>query len=187
MEKAKSKVIVLYGAIAVGKLTVAKALEKELGYKLTHNHLINDLVFSVFGRETIEGNKMVEKLRLEFYEEAAKTGKNFIITHAYANDFISPTGLSDPKYLKILEYRLEKVGAGVLFVHLQANKKTILSRVKNTQRKKYGKLTKVSIMRNYLNTLDFIASAPVKNNIVINNTGLSPQKVAQIIIKHLKK
>ncbi|MBI4085064.1 MAG: AAA family ATPase [Candidatus Liptonbacteria bacterium] len=185
MKRKKAQIIVLYGPMAVGKLTVGKVLSKKLGYKLTHNHLINDLALSVFERGTLEANRMIEKLRYEFYEKAAKSGKNIIITHAYSHNFVSPTGLSDSEYMKKLEKKLKKGGASVLFVHLQAKNKTLLSRVKNVSRKKYEKLTDVSTMKNHLNTKDFATSAPVKNNIVVDNTSLSPQKVAQIIINKI--
>lgn len=42
------KLIFIYGQPAVGKLTVAKELEKITGYKILHNHLFVDLVRSVF-------------------------------------------------------------------------------------------------------------------------------------------
>jgi len=170
--------------MAVDKLTVGKVLAKKLGYKLTHNHLINDLVWSVFKRNTLESNRIVEKLRYEFYETAAKFGNSLVITHCYAHDYNSPTGLSDPQYLKTLERRLEKAGAKVLFVHLQAKKKTLLKRVKVASRKKYRKLTDVSIMRDFLKAKDFTTSAPVNNNLVIDNTNLSPKKTAETIIKY---
>jgi|GEM_PF-3574071 len=38
----KPIVIVLYGPMAVGKLTVAQKLSKKLKMKLSHNHLLNN-------------------------------------------------------------------------------------------------------------------------------------------------
>ncbi|HIJ11483.1 TPA: hypothetical protein HA278_05490, partial [Candidatus Woesearchaeota archaeon] len=40
--------VLIYGPMAVGKLTVAKELVKLTGYKLFHNHLTVDLVGSIF-------------------------------------------------------------------------------------------------------------------------------------------
>lgn len=173
--------------MAVGKLTVGKILATKLGYRLTHNHLINDLVWSVFKRNTLESNKMVEKLRYEFYETAAKFGHNLVITHCYAHDYVSPTFLSDPQYLKTLEKHLRKAGAKVLFVHLQAERKTLLKRVRDTSRREHQKLTDTSIMKDYLKSKDFKTSAPVENNLVIDNTSLSPERVVEMIIRHLRK
>ncbi len=187
IKKNNPTVIILYGAMAVGKLTVGKELAKQLKYKLTHNHLINDLVSSVFDRDTFELNSLVEKLRYEFYESAVKYGHNIIITHCYSHSYVSPTGLSDPDYMKNLENKLVKSGAKVLFVHLQADAESLLTRVKNASRREHKKLTNVSVMKVLINEKDFKTSAPVKNNLVIDNTKLSPKKVVQIIVDHLKR
>ena len=186
--KGKPVAIIIYGMIAVGKLTVAKALQKELGFRLTHNHLINDLVWSTFDRDTLEGNRLIEKLRFEIYEEAVRHGQNIIVTHCYSQDYVSPTGLSDPEYLKQLEERLEAAGAQTLFVHLQADRETLLSRVENESRREYKKLTNVAKMKEYLNEkyLDITTSAPVKNNIVIDNTRMEPEEAAELIIQRLQ-
>ena len=179
--------IIIYGMVAVGKLTVAKALQKEIGYKLTHNHLINDLVWSIFDRGTLESNRLVEKLRYELYEEAVRRGVSVIITHCYAHDYVSPTGLTDPKYLKTLEERLEAAGANTLFVHLKADKQTLLDRVQGESRREFRKLTDVAKMTEYLDakSFDVRTSAPVKNNLVIDNTGLSVDDAVKQIIHTL--
>ena len=182
----KPVAIVLYGAIAVGKLTIGTLLAKKLDYKLTHNHLINDMVWSIFERGTPEAAPLIEKLRYDMYEKAIKAGISIVITHAYAHDYVSKTGLSDPQYLKTLERKLEKAGAKVLFVHLQADSKTLLKRVTGESRKNYKKVTSAKSLKEVLAVRDFTTSAPVKNNLVIDNTDLEPKKVVQMIIKHLK-
>ena len=183
----KSHVIILYGPIAVGKLTIGKLLAKKLGYKLTHNHLTNDLVWSVFERGTKAAHEVTEKMRYDFYETCVKYGNNLVITHAFSHNWVSLTGLSDPTYLKTLGKKLEKAGAEVLFVHLQADPKELLIRVKNESRKEFRKLTKPSILKELSKTKDWTTSAPVKNNLVINNTNLKPTQVVQQILKHLQK
>ena len=183
--KNKPIVIILYGAIAVGKLTVAKELAKKLKFKLTHNHLINDLIWSVYENDLLESNQKIEKLRYEFYSEAVKNGHNIIITHCYSHSYVSPTGLSDQQYLKTLESKLLKLGAKVLFVHLIADDKVLLQRVTNEERKQFKKLTNVKNMKKFLSSEDFKSSAPVKNNLVIDNTNFSPKKVAEMITEHL--
>jgi len=183
----KCTVVVIYGTIAVGKLTVGKLLAKKLGYKLTHNHLINDLVLSVFDRGTIEAGACVEKYRFEFYETAVKAHQNLVITHCYSHEYVSTTGLSDPEYLRTLERKLTKAGARVFFIHLQADKKQLFQRVRAKSRKAFGKLTSVTILKRLLKTLDLNTSAPVKNNLVINNTDLSPGRVVRIIEEYIRQ
>ncbi|HEV7121685.1 MAG TPA: AAA family ATPase [Candidatus Paceibacterota bacterium] len=185
----KPVAIVIYGMVAVGKLTVAKVLQKEFGYKLTHNHLINDLVWSIFDRGTLEGNSLIERLRYELYEEAVKQGVSVIITHCYSHDYVSPTGLSDPDYLKTLEERLEAAGAMTLFVHLQADNPVLLERVQGESRHEYRKLTDVSKMKEYLDdkSVDVRTSASVKNNLVIDTTNMEVEEVVRTISEYLQK
>lgn len=186
-DKGKPVAIIIYGMVAVGKLTVAKALQKELGYRLTHNHLINDLVWSIFDRGTREGNALIERLRYELYEEAVKRGVNVIITHCYSHDYVSPTGLSDPDYLIVLEEKLEGAGARTLFIHLQADNQTLLERVQGESRHEYRKLTDVAKMSEYLDdkSLNVRTSASVKNNVVIDNTNMSAEEVVKLIAQEI--
>lgn len=178
-------VIFIYGPIAVGKLTVAKILSEKLGYKLSHNHLINDLAWSIYERDTLEGNRFIEELRYRFFEEVAKAHANMVTTHAYAHNFVSITGLSDPEYMKWLESTFKKYNTNAYFVHLKANKNKLLDRVSGHSRKGFKKLIDKEIMTNILDSKDFETSAPVRNNIIIDNTELTPEETANAILKNL--
>jgi deoxyadenosine/deoxycytidine kinase len=184
--KKQSTVIIIYGPIAVGKLTVAKELAKKIDFKVTHNHLINDLAWSVFTRGEKDTNAVVEKLRYDFYESAIKYGHNIILTHTFSYNYVSGTGLKDPDYMKKLEKKLEKAGAKVLCVHLQAHTEKLFERVKGESRKEHKKLVDVKILKNLSKEKDWITTAPVKNNLIIDNTNLSPKKTAALIIEHYK-
>ncbi len=183
--KKKTDIIVLYGTMAVGKLTTGTLLAKKLGFKLTHNHLINNLVTSVFERGALETNQLLEKIRFEFYDFCARNNQNIIITHCYSHDYVSPTGLSDPAYMQKLEKIFLKNKKNALFIHLQADNQEVLKRVTNNSRKKYKKLTDPAIMKEYLKKHDFRTSAPVKNNLVIKNSNLTPKETVNLIIKYL--
>ncbi len=182
----KPVALIIYGPMAVGKLTVAKVLQRKLEYKLVHNHAINDLVDSVFERGTYARAAMIESLQRSIYEAAVKAKKNIIVTHAYSHNYISHTGLTDPQALKIWNKKLSKAGARVCFVHLKAKAETLLSRINRPSRKKFLKLVNKRIMKNLLKTKNFQTSASVPNQIVIDNSKLSPGKVANIIIKRFK-
>lgn len=187
LSKSKKPVVIfIYGPIAVGKLTVAKTLQKKLGYQLTHNHEINDLVDGLFDHDTDLNSALKESLRHSLLETIVKGKISFITTHAYAHDYVSSTGLSDPKDLETLEKRLTELGAKFCGVHLKANKETLLDRVDKVSRKKFGKLKDKKIMRKLLLTKDFQTSPNLKNNLVIDNSKLAPNKVADMIIKHFK-
>lgn len=179
-------VIILYGPMAAGKLTIAKLLSKRLGYKLSHNHLINDLVWSIYERNTMEGNQFIEELRFKFFEEVAKSGINMVTTHAYAHDFVSMTGLSDPEYMKKLEAIFEENNTNVHFVQLKANKQKLLERIDHPSRSEFNKLTDKKIMQDLLDSKDFETPAPVKNTITIDNSNLTPEETVSEILHALE-
>jgi deoxyadenosine/deoxycytidine kinase len=62
LKNKKPTVVFIYGPIAVGKFTVAKMLSKKLGYKLSHNHHINDFIKEVFGGSNYLSDRMKDRL-----------------------------------------------------------------------------------------------------------------------------
>lgn len=78
------KLIFIYGAPAVGKLTVARELEKQTGFKVFHNHLTIDAIEPVFDFGTKSFWKLVHRIRLETISEAALENVNLIFTFCYA-------------------------------------------------------------------------------------------------------
>jgi len=184
----KPIIIFIYGPVAVGKLTVAEVLSKKLGYKLAHNHALNDFVQEVFDRHSYASDYMKDNLRPYLLEHAVKFKINLVTTHCYSHNFISKTGLSDPKYVETLEKKLTKFGAKFYPVHLRADEKELLRRVGMSSRKRFKKLVSKKIMKELLtkNYKDYKTSPRLKNNFIIDNTNLSPKKVADIIIRHFK-
>lgn len=181
----KPKAIMIYGPMGVGKLTVAKELMKRTGYKLSHNHLVNDLLYSLFERNTLEINELAESIRYMIYEKAAETGKSFIVTHAYSHDYVSLTGQTDPEYLKNFQVRLNKAGADTFFIHLKAQPKALLERVGNESRKEFKKLVDVEIMKDLIDSKDFETSAEVDNQLVIDTTDLTAQETTERILEFI--
>lgn len=173
-------VIVFYGTFAVGKYTVAKEFQKQTGYKLFHNHHTYDLARELFDRETMGLNRLVEKLRLDVFEEIAKSKVNVVATHAYSANYKSITGLTDKAFVKRVELLIERNGGKVYFIHLTAEPKELLKRVSSKSRGKFKKLRDPKIMKIILKSKkDLKTPAPVKNNIEIDNTNLSPKQVVK--------
>lgn len=172
--------------MAVGKLTVAKVLSKKLKYKLVHNHLLNDFLLEFFDRHTYEINYMKDTLRYALLESLLGAGTNVVATHAYSHDFISLAGLSDPKFVKDMERRLTKMGAKFCPVHLKASNNELLRRVSLPSRKEFKKLVDKRLMHEFNQTKDWQISPKLKNNFIVDNTNISPEKVANMIIKHFK-
>lgn len=185
MSKKQPTVIILYGPIAVGKLTVANILAKKLGYVVAHNHALNDAVTDIFPRESKEYGRVVQKMRITFLREIVQTGTDFIVTHCYAHDYVNPaTGLLDPVYVQKQKQRLARYGARVCMVHLKADPQVLFERIQGASRKQWKKLTDVETMQKLAVEKDWQTSAPVRDQLIIDTTHLKPEKTAGMIIKH---
>jgi shikimate kinase len=180
IKKSKFNVVIFYGPFAVGKYTVAKEFQKQTGYKLFHNHHTYDIAIDLFERDTMEINRLVERLRLDIFEEIAKGHLNTVATHGYSANYVSITGLTDPQFVKKVQSFVEKEGGKAYFVHLQADPSALLKRVSGKSRGKFRKLLDPKIMQKILKEgNDWSTPAPVKNNIEIDNTKLSPKQVVK--------
>jgi gluconate kinase len=179
-------VVAIYGVAAVGKFTVANELYKLIDYKFFHNHHTHDMVRQLFRRGEIHSARLIENIRFLIFKEIAEAKINVVTTHAYESTFVSQTGLTDDMYMKKIESIITKKGGRLCFVHLIADDKEILKRVTGKSRKNFMKLMDKDIMKKILKENDCRTSAPVKNNLQIDNTKLSPKKVAEIIKKHFE-
>lgn len=100
--KNKSKVVYIYGTIAVGKLTTAEALEKLTGFKLIHNHLIINPVSEIFPRDSTKPSRatMIHELYNLVTKLSVRDGQDIIMTHAFSYDFVDKNGISDLQLIK---------------------------------------------------------------------------------------
>ena len=184
----KFTVVVFYGVTAVGKYTVAKEFQKQTEYKFFHNHHAYDIARSLFESGTIHISRLYENLSFTIFKEIANAKLNTATTQAFYADYVSETGLSDKNYMRKIESIINRAGGTAYFVHLKANKEVLLKRVAGNSRKNFLKMNDPKALLRRLNNKkkDLITSAPVKNNLVIDNTKLSPKKVSDIVIKHFK-
>lgn len=169
------KTVILYGAPAVGKLTVAKELSKITGFEILHNHLINDLVTVSADFKTPEFWKIVHKYRLEIMEEAAKNKrKGIILTFVYKKE-------ADDSYMKKIVRQAKKHKGKIYFVHLICEDRELLTRIKHPSRKIFKKLKDVKKLKEIIKKQEVFSDAPFKPTLRIDNTKISPKRVAQMI------
>lgn len=173
------KLIVIYGPPAIGKLTVANELSKITNMNVVHNHLTADLLEPLlsFG----EGNffKHLFKLRREILKVAIKEDINIILTTCYVKKLYNSN-------MKSFISLVNKNKGKIYFIHLKCDERELFKRVKNESRKKFGKLKSVKKLKSNLKKLDFTSPIPFVDSYTIDNTKLSPKKVAQLIKKHFK-
>ena len=173
------KLIFLYGAPAVGKLTVAQELAKLTGFRVFHNHLTIDCIEPVFDFGTTSFFKLIELIRVETIEEAARQDVDLIYTFCYAK------GHDEPHVSKIIE-AVESHGGEVCFVLLTCERAEVEKRVAEESRRKYGKANNLQILNEIFDKYELSSPVPDRKSLVIDNTNLAAEETAKRIIEHFE-
>lgn len=171
------KLILIYGSPAVGKLTVAQEIARQTGFKVFHNHLTIDAVTSVFEFGSEIFWKLVHDFRIEIITEAARQNVDLIFTFCYAKD-------SDDEYVAKLLEMVEQNGGEVCFVLLTAEKCEIEKRVLSESRQNYSKLKNVEYLNEIWKNNELFSPVPFRESLIIDNTSLSAEDAAKLIIEH---
>jgi hypothetical protein len=185
--------IIIFGPPAVGKMAVGMALEKSTGLKLFHNHMSIEFVQPFFSYGTKTGRRLVGEFRQRLFEEIAQSDlKGLIFTYVWA--FNLP---SEKEYIDSITQLFKSQGARVSFVELYAPLPTRLERNK-TDLRLLHKASKRDLEWSNKNVIEVDQKHKTNTegdfyypdlHLKINNTGLSPEDVAERIIQHfgLKK
>lgn len=173
------RLLFIYGPPAAGKLTVAKEVAVRTGYKVFHNHLSIDCIEPIFEFGTPPFGKLVNLIRYETIAEAARQKTDLIYTYCYAKD------QDDPHVDKIVKL-VEENGGEVNFVQLVCSKQQLLERVVSEDRKAFRKARTVELMENLFDAYELFSPVTAGESLSIDNTSLSPEKVAEQIIEHYR-
>jgi len=173
------QVVFLYGPPAVGKLTIAQELQGRLGYKLIHNHLLINLLDQIFDFHNPSRRVLTREFRMRLVEEAIKNDINLIITSGSAG---SPTLF---EYYKELIKLIKENGGKLSMIHLTADPKTLLSRIDDDFRKKYGKNFGKTELQDILSQKHFVFDKyPDLDHLTIDTSIVSAVEAAGKIIDH---
>ncbi len=173
------KLIFIYGAPAVGKLTVANEIAAQTDLKVFHNHLSIDAIEPIFPFGTKSFWKLIDLIRVETIAEAARVGQNLIHTFCYAKG-------SDDKYVSEIIEAVELNGGEVCFVLLTCERDELERRVLAESRKQFGKANNLEILNEILDKYDLFSPVPERKSLQIDNTNLSPEVAAKKIIEHYR-
>ncbi|MCL4353838.1 AAA family ATPase [Patescibacteria group bacterium] len=172
--------IFLYGAPAVGKLTIAKSLEQKTGYKLLHNHLLQNPISEIFSFDNPSNRLLVREFRMRILEEAIRSNINLIFTFGIAGNkpFDHIDGIVNTAKLH---------GAKIYIVQLIADKETLLERVENQSRKDHGKnLSKDYLKKLFSENSDMLDKYPKLDHLTIDTKSFTPEQSAIKIIEFYK-
>ncbi|MBI2475818.1 MAG: hypothetical protein HYV67_01070 [Candidatus Taylorbacteria bacterium] len=172
------KLIVIYGATAVGKLTTANELSKKTGYPILHNHMTIDLAENFFSFYSKPFSNLIRKIRLDIINE---------LLVEKVPGLIWTTGFPNTKdthaFYKKLDKLMRKNGGTINYVKLVCDSGEQKKRVLNKERVKYNKPNTINELTEVMNKLDFSTLTPVDQTFIVDNTHLSAQKVVLKIIK----
>ena len=171
------KVLFLYGAPAVGKLTVANEIAKQTDFKVFHNHLSIDCIKPVFEFGSQPFHKLVEIIRSETLAEAARQNVNVIFTFCYAKDL-------DDDYVKRTVEIVESNRGQVIFVLLTCESSELEKRICDDSRHKFSKVKTVKTLNELLEKYQLFSPVNDYQSLQIDNTNLNPSETATQIIKY---
>lgn len=176
------KLVIIFGDIAVGKMTVGQELAKITGLRLFHNHMTIEPVIEIFG---YYDGSITGRLRRVIFEEFAKSDNyGMIFTYVWAFDL-----QSDWDYIKYVSDLFSSNGAEVFYVELTAsqevrlNRNTTENRLKNKPSKRDTEFARRDLLETdkKYRTESIDGEITFKNYIKIDNTELTPEAVAEII------
>ena len=171
------KLIVIHGPPGVGKLTVANALSLRTYFKVFHNHLTIDCTDPVFDFGTEAFWRINGKLRCEVIAEAARQDIDVIHTFVYAKG-------QDDDYFQELIAAAENNGGAVHLVLLHCSDAQRKRRIVDESRVRMRKLTDADSVETSQQRNDLLSPLPGRETLLIDNTDMSPDQVAEQIIKN---
>lgn len=181
-----ANLVVITGPLAVGKMTVGEALKEKTGYNLMINHDSIKVSDKIFGFATPAQKEFNLLIRDMAFNTAIKYNQSIIFTMALHFD-------DKEKINKLIELkeRFEKTGGQLYFIELFASLDIRLERnttphrlesKKSKQDLEWSRRNLINSHKNHkLNSND--GEYLFENHLKINNENLTPQEVAEMIIK----
>ncbi len=180
-----ANLIVVSGPQAVGKMTVAESIRDKLKYNLMTNHDSIEISDKIFGFATPAQKEFNKIFREEAFKVAAEHNVDLIFTFVCAYDM-----KEDIDYLLALEKQFVQSGGNFYFVELSADLNVRIKRnvsphrLANKSSKKDIEWSNNDLIKSTQNHQlnSFPDQFICENHIKIDNTNLSPEEVANIVI-----
>lgn len=169
------RLIFIYGMPATGKLTVGRELASKTGYKLFHNHLVVDLLLSVFEFGSPEFIQLREEIWLSVIEAACRAAIPGLIFTFAPERTVSQTFVSEVQTI------VTDQEASLDFVKLVCPLDQLKRRMGGATRSEFGKLTSVELFEQLLADKVFDTPAMPDALVTIDTSACSPSQAAHHI------
>ena len=173
------KLIVIHGAPATGKMTVARELASFTKFPFVDNHIAIDLARNIFGSATSGFWDLVHDVRVATIRGAARAEVPLLITTA---------AYSHPDDLPLLEdyeNAVSEFNGTVSYVYLFCSETTLMHRISSVSRVERGKMSSKAELSKYLEKKNNIA-VPQDDCIHLSTEDTSPRENAEKIARHYK-
>lgn len=175
------KLLILFGAPAVGKATIGKIVESKTDFKLFHNHMVMDGIMHIFGVGTPAEDRLSKSIRTQIINEAADNGINLIFTYVW-NFGLEKGKVNIDAYKEIYESR----GGDVIFVELTAPLDVRVERAAHPDRQRLKAHApspeRVAHLEDVLDTNSPTPFFYPEAHIKIDTADKTPEQIAQGII-----
>lgn len=188
-------IIVICGPEASGKMTVGQELEKNFNFHLLYNHQVIDLVGTVFDKEHIGDLwdmkewhfSLISSIFKSFLISAIDNNENLVFTITW--NFNNPALV---QFFQNLELYAKKNNTKILFVELFSTLEERIKRNSTSNRLEHKvckrnieNSTKALIEATNDFQLNSFEKMPFEDWLIIDNTNLLPQEVANKIINYI--
>jgi hypothetical protein len=174
------KLVFIYGAPGVGKLTVARALATLTGFRLFHNHLTVDLVSSLFEFGTDPFIRMREEIWLTAFREAAQQNVSFIFTFA-------PERTVRGRFIQDTFDAINSAGGRAIFIELSCEQGELERRIQDPSRSEFGKLSSIEQYRALKESGAFDFPILPQPELSLDITDSSPTDAAELIYLYISQ
>ncbi len=173
------RLIFIYGLPATGKLTVARELSRVTGYPVFHNHLVVDLLWSLFEFGSKPFVELREEIWLSVFRQAAENQLPGLI-FTFAPETTVRAGFI-PGAARVLA----DAGSSVDFVKLTCPVDELKLRIPDASRQQYKKLSSVEVFDQLHGDGVFDAISMPEPRVSIDTSTCSPARAALEIARTL--
>ena len=158
--------VFLHGGAAAGKLTTARELSARLGYPVFHNHLVVDLLTTVFPFGSPPFVRLREEFWLSVFQSAAENARSLIFT-------FTPEATVAAGFAERARTAVANRSGTVHFVRLRVSEE-------EQDRREFHKLVDPTVLRRLRQAGDDFEQPPT--DLAIDTDTSPPRQTAQVII-----
>ena len=174
------RLVFIYGMPATGKLTVARELSRITGFPVFHNHLVVDLLLSLFEFGSKPFVELREEIWLSVFRQAAENQlPGLIFTFA-------PESTVRPTFVAEAEKTLAGAGNAIDFVELTCPIEELKRRLPDVARQQYKKLASVEMFDQLRAAGSLDALSMPRPKVSMDTSACTPARAALEIARRLE-